>query len=200
MNYRKPKILIVDNYDSFTFNLVQILREADRCEFNVEKNDVIDPVSAGKFEGFLFSPGPGIPEEAPVMAELIDRYAGTRGFLGVCLGHQAIAETYGLKLDRLDTVRHGVKTKVMVTEPDDYLFRGVPTEFEAGLYHSSGVYHDNSVMYEDLGLRVTAMSDDGIIMALAHTRFNIRGVQFHPESYMTEYGPLLVRNWIDSLG
>ncbi|MGE5348687.1 MAG: anthranilate synthase component II [Actinomycetota bacterium] len=200
MNYRRPRILVADNYDSFTFNLVQILRESDRCDFDVEKSDRIDPAGAGKYDGFLFSPGPGIPADFPVMTGLLGKYSRRKGFLGVCLGHQAIAEACGLKLQRLDTVRHGVKTRVMVSDPDDYLFRGVPKEFEAGLYHSWGVYNDPAIDYSRLGLRVTALSEDGIIMALAHDSHNFRGVQFHPESYMTEYGPLLVRNWIDSLG
>ena len=199
MKYRRPKILIVDNYDSFTFNLVQILREYDRCDFAIELNDRIGVASAGRYDGFLFSPGPGIPAQAPVMAELLAEYAGTKSFLGVCLGHQVIAETFGLKLVKLGTVRHGVKAMIRLVEPYDYIFKGMPALFGAGLYHSWGVYHDPETPYSDLNLRATAVGDDGIIMALAHTEYNIRGVQFHPESFMSELGPLLVRNWIDSL-
>jgi len=199
MNYRRPRILIVDNYDSFTFNLVQIVREYDRCDFDIEKNDRISLAGAGRYDGFLFSPGPGIPAEAPVMAELLDLYSGSKGFLGVCLGHQVIAEFFGLKLVKLDTVRHGVSTRVRLLEPIDYIFKGMPSEFVAGLYHSWGVYHDSNTRYSDMNLRVTALSNDGIIMALAHTVFNIRGVQFHPESFISEQGPLPVHNWIDRL-
>jgi len=199
MNYRRPRILIVDNYDSFTFNLVQILREYDRCDFDIEKNDRISIAGAGSYDGFLFSPGPGIPVEAPVMAELLGAYAGTKSFLGVCLGHQVIAEFFGLKLEKLDTVRHGVSTRVRLGEPPDYIFKGMPAEFGAGLYHSWGVYHDSNIRYSDLNLRVTALSNDGIIMAIAHTENNIRGVQFHPESFISEQGPLPVQNWIDRL-
>jgi anthranilate synthase component 2 len=199
MNYRRPKILIVDNYDSFTFNLVQILREYDRCDFDIEKNDRISIKSAGGYDGFLFSPGPGIPAEAPVMAELLAEYAGTKSFLGVCLGHQVIAETFGLKLEKLDAVRHGVSTMVRLVEPYDYIFNGMPPVFGAGLYHSWGVYHDSRIDYSGMNLRVTALGNDGIIMALAHTGYNIRGVQFHPESFISEQGPLPVQNWIDSL-
>lgn len=199
MKYRRPKILVVDNYDSFTFNLVQMLRETDRCDFVTEKNDSIDAQSVARYDGFLFSPGPGVPSDAPVMTELLRKYSRRKGFLGICLGHQAIAETCGLKLERLDNVRHGVKTKIILVDPVDYLFAGIPSEFEAGLYHSWGIHYDDSFDYSALGLRVTALSDDGIIMALAHTRCNFRGVQFHPESYMSEYGPLVVRNWIESL-
>lgn len=199
MNYRRPRILIVDNYDSFTFNLVQIVREYDRCDFDIEKNDRISLDGAGRYDGFLFSPGPGIPVEAPVMAELLDAYFATKGFLGVCLGHQVIAESFGLTLGKLHTVRHGVSARVRLLEPIDYIFRGMPAEFGAGLYHSWGVYHDSNTRYSDLNLRVTALSNDGIIMALAHTEFNIRGVQFHPESFISEQGPLPVQNWIDRL-
>lgn len=199
MNYRRPEILIVDNYDSFTFNLVQIVREYDRCDFEIEKNDRIRVKGADRYDGFLFSPGPGIPSEAPVMAQLLSEYSGRKGFFGVCLGHQAIAEFYGLKLEKLDTVRHGVRARVRPVEPLDYIFKGMPAEFDAGLYHSWGVFHDSATDYSDHKLRVTAISNDGIIMALAHTEYNIRGVQFHPESFISEHGPLPVRNWIDSL-
>ncbi len=200
MNYRRPRILVVDNYDSFTFNLVQILRVSERCDFDVAKNDTISTEGVARYDGFLFSPGPGVPADSPVMGELLDKYSRRKGFLGVCLGHQAIAEKCGLKLERLDTVRHGVKTRIRLTGTDDYLFNGMPPEFEVGLYHSWGVYYDSWIDYSALGLKVTALSDDGIIMALAHTSHNFRGVQFHPESYMSEYGQLLVRNWIESLG
>jgi len=199
MNYRRPRILIVDNYDSFTFNLVQIIREYDRCEVDIEMNDRISIAGAGGYDGFIFSPGPGIPAEAPVMEELLRNYGDSKSFLGVCLGHQVIAETFGLKLEKLGTVRHGVSTRVRAVEPFDYIFNGMPAEFGAGLYHSWGVYHDSNTRYSDLSLRVTALSNDGIIMALAHTGYNIRGVQFHPESFMSEQGALIVQNWIDSL-
>jgi anthranilate synthase component 2 len=199
MKYRKPKILVVDNYDSFTFNLVQILRDSGLCDFDIEKNDRIHAESVARYDGFLFSPGPGVPADAPVMTELLRNYSRRKGFLGICLGHQAIAETCGLKLERLDSVKHGVRTEIRLVEPVDYLFEGMPLEFEVGLYHSWGVHYDDDIDYSALGLRVTALSEDGIIMALAHTRCNFRGVQFHPESYMSEYGPLLLRNWIDSL-
>lgn len=199
MNYRRPGVLIVDNYDSFTYNLVQILREYDRCDYDIEKNDRISVVGAGRYDGFLFSPGPGIPDEALVMAELLGAYFGSKDFFGVCLGHQVIAEFFGLKLEKLDNVRHGLSARVRLVEPFDYIFKGMPAEFGAGLYHSWGVYHDSATNYSDLKLRVTAISNDGIIMALAHTEYNIRGVQFHPESFISEQGPLPVRNWIDSL-
>jgi anthranilate synthase component 2 len=145
MNYRRPKILVVDNYDSFTFNLVEILRDSDMCDFDIEKNDRIHAESVARYDGFLFSPGPGVPADAPVMSELLQKYSRRKVFLGICLGHQAIAETCGLKLQRLDTVRHGVRTKITLVDPADYLFAGVPPEFDVGLYHSWGVYHDAGI-------------------------------------------------------
>jgi anthranilate synthase component 2 len=198
MNFKKPSILIVDNYDSFTFNLVQIIREYGKCDFNVEKNDRIRIAETGVYDGILFSPGPGIPSEVPVMAELLKVYGEKKSFLGVCLGFQAIAETYGMKLARLEKVRHGLKARIRLTGPADYVFKGIPTEFEAGLYHSWGIYHEDEDHAPDL--RVTALSDDGIIMGIAHLKYNIRGFQFHPESFMSGYGPLMVRNWLDNLG
>lgn len=199
MNNKKPNILVVDNFDSFTFNLVQIIREYGKCDFNVKKNDEINISVASKYDGILFSPGPGIPAEVPVMAELLKVYGEKKSFLGVCLGHQAIAETFGMKLVKLDNVRHGVKARIRILEPADYIFKDIPSEFDAGLYHSWGVYFDRNTQYPDSNLRVTALGNDGIVMSIAHVRFNIRGVQFHPESFLSEYGPLVVQNWINSL-
>ena len=199
MNYRRPKILIVDNYDSFTYNLVEIVREYDRCDYDIAMNDRVSVRGAGGYDGFLFSPGPGVPDEAPVMAELIGEYSRSSSFLGVCLGHQVIMEAFGLTLERLGTVRHGVRTSVRLVRPYDYLFNGMTSVFTAGLYHSWGVHYDTNVRYEDHSLRVTGLSDDGIIMAVAHTIFDIRGVQFHPESYMSEDGYRIIHNWIDHM-
>jgi anthranilate synthase component II len=198
MNYKRPNILVVDNYDSFTYNLVQIIREHGKCDFDVIKNDKINIAYAGKYDGFIFSPGPGIPAEAPVMAELLKAYYN-KSFLGICLGHQAIAETFGMKLVKLNNVRHGLKTVVRIIEPFDYIFDGMPSEFNAGLYHSWGVCFDSNIRESDSVLRVTALSYDGIIMAVAHVKYNIRGVQFHPESFLSERGSLIVQNWINSL-
>jgi len=198
MNYKRPKILVVDNYDSFTYNLVQIIREHAKCDFDVIKNDKVNIACADIYDGFLFSPGPGVPSEAPVMEELLKAYIN-KSFLGICLGHQAIAETFGMKLVKLNNVRHGIKTKVRIVEPNDYIFDGMPSEFNAGLYHSWGVCFDSNVREQDSGLRVTALGHDDIIMAIAHVRYNIRGVQFHPESFLSERGSLVVQNWIDRL-
>lgn len=199
MNIKNPKILIVDNYDSFTYNLVQIIQEHGGCIFDVLKNDTLNIAYASKYDGFLFSPGPGIPKESPLMAELLRLYHSKKSILGICLGHQAIAETFGMKLIKLNTVRHGLKTIIKIIDSSDYIFEGLPSEFTAGLYHSWAVGADSKLLESVSDLRVTALSNDGIIMAVAHIKYNIRGVQFHPESYLTEYGHKIIHNWIDHL-
>ena len=199
MNIKSPRILIVDNYDSFTYNLVQIIQEHGGCIFDVLKNDAVNTDYGSKYDGFLFSPGPGIPKEAPLMAELLRLYHNKKSILGICLGHQAIAETFGLKLVKLNSVRHGLKTIIKIIDSSDYIFEGVPSEFTAGLYHSWAVSAESKLPESVSDLRVTALSNDGIIMAVAHIRYNIRGVQFHPESYLTEYGHKIIHNWINHL-
>ena len=199
MNNKRPRILIVDNYDSFTYNLVQIIQEHGGCNFNVMKNDTVNIAYAAMYDGFLFSPGPGLPDEAPLMAGLLREFQSKRSFLGICLGHQAIAETFGMKLVKLDTVRHGLKTMIRIIDPSDYIFKGMPSEFEAGLYHSWAVCVERSIRESVSNLHVTALSNDGIIMAIAHDRYDIRGVQFHPESYLSENGHIIIHNWINHL-
>lgn len=199
MIIKSPGILIVDNYDSFTYNLVQIIREHGGCTYDVQKNDAINIESASMYDGFLFSPGPGIPGESPVMTELIRLYGGTKSILGICLGHQAIAETFGMELVNLKSVRHGLKTQINIIDTSDYIFEGVPLDFTAGLYHSWAVRAGNIFPDPVSELRVTAMSNDGIVMAVAHMKYNIRGIQFHPESYLTEYGDKIIHNWINHM-
>lgn len=199
MNINSPKILIVDNYDSFTYNLVQIIQEHGGCNFDVMKNDAVNIAFAVKYDGFLFSPGPGIPKESPVMTELLRVYYSKKSFLGICLGHQAIAETFGMKLLKLDTVRHGLKAIIKIIDSSDYIFEGVPSEFIAGLYHSWAVSAESKLLESIPDLRVTALSNDGIIMAVSHIRYDIRGIQFHPESYLSEFGNKIINNWINHL-
>lgn len=196
MNNKLPRILIVDNYDSFTYNLVQIIEENGGCNFDVIKNDAVNIGCAAIYDGFLFSPGPGIPVEAPLMAELLRVYHSKKSFLGICLGHQAIAETFGMKLIKLDTARHGLKTIIKIIDSSDYIFEGMPSEFNAGLYHSWAVSIESKFPESVSDLRITALSNDGIIMAVAHVIYDIRGVQFHPESYLSEYGHRVIHNWI----
>jgi len=199
MNNKSTGILILDNYDSFTYNLVQMLQEIGGCTFDVIKCDKIDSAHASIYDGFIFSPGPGLPGQSPAMAELLGLYAGKKSFLGICLGHQAIAETFGMKLVHLDRVQHGIRAAITITDPSDYLFRGMPQEFKAGLYHSWAVADERHNQEFPPELEVTALSSEGIIMAVAHVRYDIRGIQFHPESYMSENNHLIIRNWINHL-
>tara|TARA_Y100001980_G_scaffold46355_1_gene30611 strand:- start:20677 stop:21252 length:576 start_codon:yes stop_codon:yes gene_type:complete len=187
------KILVIDNYDSFTYNLVHILRELGLSnEIEVHRNDKIPVEYADDFESLLFSPGPGLPSEAGIMPEMIEKYGGSKKILGVCLGHQAIAEVFGAKIFNLPIVFHGVATKVHLTQVRDPLFDSLPESFRVCRYHSWAVapqsLNDN--------LQVTALDDEGNIMAIKHATYNVRGVQFHPESVMTEHGIKMIDNWI----
>lgn len=199
MNNERPRILIVDNYDSFTYNLVQIVLEHGGCDFDVLKNDEVNIHYAAIYDGFLFSPGPGIPAEVPKMAELLRVYYSGKSFLGICLGHQAIAETFGMKLVKLDTVRHGLETVIKIINPSDYIFDSLPSEFKAGLYHSWAVSDEYETPESVSNLYVTALSNDGIIMAISHVKYDIKGVQFHPESYISECSQVIIHNWINHL-
>lgn len=188
------KILILDNYDSFTYNLVHYLRElAKDAEMTVVRNDQITLDEVEAYDKILLSPGPGIPEEAGIMPELIKRYGPTKSILGVCLGHQAIAEAYGASLYNMQEVLHGVSSKIKVVKAGDRLFNDIPEEYEICHYHSWNVNKD------DLGsdLEVTAYDEFGEIMAISHKEYDVKGVQFHPESIMTEYGHKLLENWIN---
>ncbi|WP_400191367.1 anthranilate synthase component II [Hymenobacter sp. B81] len=187
-------ILVFDNYDSFTYNLVQVLRELGRgAELTVRRNDQLDLDEVEAFDAVLLSPGPGIPAEAGLMPALIRRYAPTKRLLGVCLGHQGIAESFGAELLNLSEVLHGVATDAVVTSPDERLFRGLPTRFRVGRYHSWAV-RPNSL---PACLEATARDEQGEIMALRHRRYDVRGVQFHPESILTEHGHRLLQNWLE---
>jgi anthranilate synthase component II len=188
------KIMVLDNYDSFTYNLVHLVKELSGGEVDVHRNDSISPDDVAVYDKIIISPGPGVPDEAGITKELIARYAPTKSILGVCLGCQAIGEVFGGSLMNLSKVYHGVKTDILVSEGNDPLFRDVPEVFEAGRYHSWAVSE------KDLPacLKVTARDGDGMIMALSHTEYDVRGVQFHPESIMTEQGRKIVDNWLKS--
>jgi anthranilate synthase component 2 len=188
-------VLVIDNYDSFTYNLVQYLERISGVKVTVKRNDKLHPEEAGGFEKILISPGPGIPDEAGHTKEIIERYGPVKSILGVCLGHQAIAEVYGGSIRNLNRVYHGVPSDIQQTVKDDYLFRGVPAEFEAGRYHSWIVEKKD---LPDI-LEVTARDSDGEIMAMRHREYDVRGVQFHPESVLTEYGGLMIKNWAEKV-
>lgn len=184
------KILIFDNYDSFTYNIAHALRQLGEKP-DVIRNDEIDLGSVADYDKIIISPGPGIPSEAGLLPELLNRYAQSKPILGVCLGHQAIAEHFGARLRNLDEVYHGVKSKATVLI-DDYLFEGLPRELEVGRYHSWVADKEGFPS----SLEVTAISPDGEIMALRHRSLDIRGVQFHPESVLTPHGLEMLNNWL----
>ncbi|MFT6720778.1 MAG: anthranilate synthase component 2, partial [Bdellovibrionota bacterium] len=181
------KILILDNYDSFTYNLVQYVEEETGEEVDVFRNDKISLEAVGAYDLIILSPGPGIPEEAGIMPALIKRYASEKAIFGVCLGHQAIGEAFGGKLINLDEVQHGIETEMTRTREDDVIFRDIPTTFNAGRYHSWVI--DPAAMPKEL--EITATGEYGGVMALQHKTLPIFGVQFHPESIMTEHGRLM---------
>ncbi len=188
------KILVLDNYDSFTYNLVHYLKELGyAADMDVVRNDQISLEAVDAYDKILLSPGPGIPEEAGIMPALIQRYGAAKSILGVCLGHQGIAEAYGAELYNMPVVLHGVSSKVAVTLPEDRLFEGIPAEYNICHYHSWNVNKDK------LGaeLEVAAVDEFGEVMAIRHKTHDVRGVQFHPESIMTEFGHKLLQNWIN---
>lgn len=187
------KILVLDNYDSFVYNLVHIIRELGYGkELEVFRNDKISLDDVEKYDKILLSPGPGIPEEAGIMPELIKRYAPTKSIFGVCLGHQAIGEAFGGTLTNMDVVLHGFGMKTTITDPEAPLFKGLPSTFTTGRYHSWVVEKDT--IKGDL--LITAMSEDNRVMGIRHAKYDVQGVQFHPESVLTENGKAMVENWL----
>ncbi|MDR0538621.1 MAG: aminodeoxychorismate/anthranilate synthase component II [Tannerellaceae bacterium] len=185
------KVLLLDNYDSFTYNLLHILREL-KADVEVHRNDKINMDDIDRFDRILLSPGPGIPEEAGLLLPLIKRYAPTKHILGICLGMQAIGEVFGGQLENLADVYHGVCSDIRITIPDT-LFAGLPTCFGAGRYHSWVVSRHNF----PAELEITAEDlKDSRIMALRHKTFNVKGVQFHPESILTPNGKTIIENWL----
>ena len=187
------KILVLDNYDSFTYNLVHIIRELG-YDMDIFRNDKISLEGVQMYDKILLSPGPGIPDEAGIMKSLVKEYGPTKSILGVCLGHQGIAEVYGAELFNLPTVLHGVTSKVKVTMRSEKIFLELPERFDVTHYHSWAVVPSSI----SGSLDVTAINDDGLVMAIAHRRFDVRGVQFHPESIMTQYGKEIINNWLKS--
>ncbi|QNH60897.1 anthranilate synthase component II [Hymenobacter sediminicola] len=186
------KILVLDNYDSFTYNLVQVLRELGHTDkVTVIRNDKLTLEDVEAYDAVLLSPGPGLPSEAGLMPTIIRRYASTKRILGVCLGHQGLAESFGGELYNLPDVLHGIATDAHVVA-DDLLFEGLPQQFKVGRYHSWSVCPE-SVPAE---LEVTALDVNGQVLAFRHRHYNVRGVQFHPESILTEHGHQMLRNWL----
>lgn len=184
------KIVIIDNYDSFTYNLSHLLKELG-AEVDVVRNDKFELKDLEQYDKIVLSPGPGIPSEAGLLLDVIRTYAGRKPILGVCLGHQAIGEVFGASLENLKEVYHGVQTEGTLLG-NDYIFEGLPERVMMGRYHSWVVAKDSVPEC----LEVTAMSDDGEIMAMRHRQYDIHGIQFHPESVLTPEGKTIVGNFL----
>ena len=185
------KIAVIDNYDSFTYNLVHYLEDLN-ANITVFRNDEFELNELEKFDKILLSPGPGIPDEAGLLKAVIAKYAPTKSILGVCLGQQAIGEVFGGTLSNLDKVYHGVSSMVKTSVNDELLFEGLGNEFEVGRYHSWVVSNENL----PTDLIVTSTDENGQIMSMKHAHFDIRGVQYHPESVLTPYGKKILENWL----
>lgn len=188
------KILVIDNYDSFTYNLVHYIGNLTDDPMDVFRNDQIELNEIGKYDKILLSPGPGIPNEAGICLDLIKAYSSTKSILGVCLGHQAIAEAFGGKLINLEKVYHGVSTKIDIVTPEDTLYREIPGTFEVGRYHSWVVSR------EDLPdcFKINSLDEQGTVMGISHKEYDVKGVQYHPESVLTEHGMKIVENWLNN--
>ena len=190
LNLNNMKIVVIDNYDSFTYNLVHYLEDLN-ADVTVYRNDEFELEELEKFDKILLSPGPGIPDEAGLLKDVIKKFAPTKSIFGVCLGLQAIGEVFGGTLTNLEKVYHGVATKVTQTE-DDFIFNDLPKETEVGRYHSWVVSNEN--LPEDL--IVTSLDENGQIMSMKHQTYDVRGVQYHPESVLTPNGKKILENWL----
>ena len=189
------RILVFDNYDSFTFNLVHIIRELGYGEkMDIYRNDKISLEEVARYDKILLSPGPGLPADAGIMESLIKTYAPEKSILGVCLGHQGIAEVFGAKLYNLPYVLHGVTKTAHLLHEKENIFNKVPADVRVCRYHSWAV--DSGTVPDDL--EVTAMDEDQVIMGLKHKKYDVRGLQFHPEAYLTEHGSVMMDNWLKS--
>ncbi|MBK8496435.1 MAG: aminodeoxychorismate/anthranilate synthase component II [Chitinophagaceae bacterium] len=187
------KILVFDNYDSFTYNLVHLVEKITGEKVDVYRNDQIALADVAGYDKIILSPGPGIPEEAGLLIPLIKEYAATKSILGVCLGHQAIAEAFGGRLVNLSTVFHGVATPIQIKSQKSKILQGLPETIEVGRYHSWIVSDDNF----PAELEITARDENGFIMALQHKLYDVQGVQFHPESVLTPDGERIMHNWLN---
>ena len=186
------KVLVIDNYDSFTYNLVHYLEDLN-CDVTVVRNDQLELEEVAPFDKIVLSPGPGIPDEAGLLKEIIKTYAPKKSIFGVCLGQQAIGEVFGGKLINLDKVYHGVATTIKITSKDDIIYKGLANEIEVGRYHSW-------VLDPDLpeNLEVTSVDKNGQVMSLRHKTYDVCAVQYHPESVLTPDGKKILENWVNN--
>ncbi len=183
-------IVVIDNYDSFTYNLVHYLEDLN-CTVSVLRNDEFELDELVKFDKILLSPGPGVPSDAGLLKQVIQKYAPTKSILGVCLGQQAIGEVFGGSLINLDKVYHGVASKVQITVNNESLFQGLENEIEVGRYHSWVISKEDF----PLDLEITSVDENGEIMSIRHKTFDVKGVQYHPESVLTPHGKKILENW-----
>jgi anthranilate synthase component 2 len=187
------KILVIDNYDSFTYNLVHAIKKISGLPVDVYRNDEISLEEIEKYDKIVLSPGPGIPEEAGLLLEIIREFAPKKSILGVCLGHQAIGEAFGGELHNMNRVLHGIATPVELTQNSSFLFKGLPNNFEVGRYHSWIVKNEKlPACFE-----VTSYDNEGMIMSMQHKEYDVQGVQFHPESVLTPLGEKIIENWLN---
>ncbi|MGB1269134.1 MAG: anthranilate synthase component II [Flavobacteriaceae bacterium] len=187
------KILVLDNYDSFTYNLVHYIESNPKYSVDVYRNDEISIDTVNRYDTIILSPGPGLPDEAGILKELIARYASTKKILGVCLGMQAIGEVFGGQLDNLNDVFHGVATKITVLNTDDLIYKNLPKTLEVGRYHSWVISNTN---FPNI-LKITATDDNDQVMSIKHQDYNVYGVQYHPESILTTHGREIITNFLD---
>jgi anthranilate synthase component 2 len=188
------RIVVIDNYDSFTYNLVHALDQLSGGKVDVFRNDRVSREELEVYDSIVLSPGPGIPEEAGSLKQIIEWFAPSKKILGVCLGHQAIAEVFGGRLININKVFHGVSTMVQVMDKEDYIYKGIPELFDAGRYHSWIVAADGLPEC----FSINAVAEDGEIMGISHKEYDIKGVQFHPESVLTQVGEQIIANWINN--
>lgn len=186
------KIVVIDNYDSFTYNLVHAIKKVSGQPVDVIRNDELELSDLEKYDKIVLSPGPGIPEEAGLLLPIIREFGSHKSMLGVCLGHQAIAEAFGGHLSNMNRVLHGIATPVKQVAADPVLFEGLPNEFEAGRYHSWLVDQEGLPAC----FTVTSLDEHGMIMSMKHKDYDLRGVQFHPESVLTPLGEKMIENWL----
>ncbi len=186
------KVLLIDNNDSFVYNLAQIVEETGLCELEVVSYDKVTEKTIEGFDKFIISPGPGIPSDFPKLQKFVKKFYTTKDILGVCMGHEAIALAFGGEIHHTGKVFHGFAKKSTITNEDDYIFTNIPDGFEAGCYHSWALKEDTFPKE----LKITAVAEDGIIMALQHKQYNVVGFQYHPESIMTKYGKQMILNWL----
>lgn len=187
------QICIIDNYDSFTYNLVQLIREEAGHEPYVVRNDKTTVEELKKFNNFILSPGPGVPKDAGIMPELVKSFAESKKILGICLGHQCIGEVFGATLINMDTVKHGKGMDTSITGDQEALFKDIDLSFRSARYHSWAISNDNL----PTEIEVTATDAEDCIMAIKHKTHNIRGLQFHPESILTDCGAKIINNWLN---